>query len=155
MKSGAGAGDGFFDGLVDGELVGAGVDGKFQCLGKSVGFHGVREDGEVIVEFLFELRDVSDVVDTFVKATGELGSDGLNGNSLVGDGGENDEHLGRDLRVVGFVHGDFGNEVVGSAFGCDDVIVDGLGLLGGLEELVRGLLDELAGDLERGIDAFD
>lgn len=144
VEAGAGAGDGFFDGLVDGELIGAGVDGELEGLGEAVGFDGVSEDGEVVVELLLELSDVADVVDSLVKAAGELGRDGLDGDALVGDGGEDDEHLGGDLGGVSFVHGNFGDEVIGAAFGCEDVVVDRLGLLGGLEELVRGFFDELA-----------
>jgi len=103
VEASAAAGEGFFDGAVDGEFIGAGMYGKFQSLGKSVGFDGVGEDGEVVVEFLLELGDVADVVDSFVEAARKLGGDGLNGDALVGDGGEDDEHLGGDLRLVGFV----------------------------------------------------
>ena len=115
---------------------------ELEGLGETVGLDSVGEDGEVVVELLFELGDVSNVVDAFVKTAGELGGDGLDGNSLVGDGSEDDEHLGRDLRVVGFVHGDLGDEVIGATFGCDDVVVDGAGFLSRFEELVGGLLHE-------------
>ncbi len=52
VEAGAGAGEGAFDRRVDGEFVGAGVDGKFQAPREAVGFDGVRDDGEVVVEFL-------------------------------------------------------------------------------------------------------
>ncbi len=115
----------------------------------------MREDGEVVVKFLLELGDVADVVDTLIKAAGEFGCDSLDGDALVSDGSEDDEHLGGDLGVVGFVHGDFGDEVIGAAFGCDDVVVDRSGFLGGFEELVGCFFDELSGDFEWGVDAFD
>lgn len=155
VEAGAGAGDGFLNRLVDGEFIRTGVDGELEGLGEAVGFDGVSEDGEVVVELLLELGDVADVVDSFVETSGEFRRDGLDGNSLVGDGGEDDEHLGGDLWVVGLVHGDLGDEVVGATLGGDDVVVDGFGLLGRFEELVRGLLDELAGDFEGGVNAFD
>mgnify|MGYP006080570085 FL=1 len=155
VEAGAGAGDGFFDGLVDGEFIGAGVDAELEGLGEAVSFDGVSEDGEVVVELLLELGNVADVVDSLVKAAGELGRDGLDGDALVSDGGENDEHLGGDLGVVGLVHGDFGDEVIGAALGRDDVIVDCLGFLSGLEELVGSFFDELTGDFERGVDALN
>lgn len=143
VEAGSGAGDRFFDGLVDREFVGAGMDGEFKSLGEAVGFDGVGEDGEVVVELLFELGDIADVVDSFIESTGELWRDGLDGDPLVGDGGENDEHLSGDLGVVGFVHRDFGHEVIGAAFCGDDVVVNRAGLLGGFEELVGGFFDEL------------
>ena len=155
VEAGAGAGDGFLNRLVDGEFIRTGVDAELEGFGKAVGFDGVREDGEVVVELLLELGDVADVVDSFVKAASELRRDGLDGDALVGDGGEDDEHLGWDLWVVGLVHGDFSDEVIGAAFGCEDVIVDRFGLLGGFQELVRGLFDKLAGDFEWSIDALD
>ena len=155
VKAGAGAGEGFSDRAVDREFIGAGVHGKLEGLGEAVGFDGVGENREVVVEFLLELCNVADVVDAFVKAAGKLGCDGLDGDTLVGDGGEDDEHLGRDLRVVGFIHGDFGDEVVDAAFCGDDVVVDCFGFLGRFEELVGGLLDEFAGDFERQGDPFD
>ena len=155
VKAGTGASDRFFDGFVDREFIGTGVHGKLESLGEAVGFDGVSEDREVVVELLLKLSDVADVVYSLVESAREFGRDGLDGDSLIGDGGEDDEHLGRDLWVVGLVHRDLGDEVISTAFGGNDVVVDGLGFLGGFEELVGGLLDELAGDFERGINAFD
>ncbi len=100
-----------------------------------------------------ELGDVSDVIDTFVEASGELGSDGLDGNFLIGEGGEDDEEFGRGLGAVGLIHGNFGDEIL--AFDGNDVVVDRLGLLGGFEELVGGFLHIGSGYFERRIDAFD
>ena len=143
VEAGAGAGDRFSDGAVDGEFIRAGVHAEFEGLGEVVGFDSVREDCEVVVKFLLELGHVADVINTLIKAAGEFGCDSLDGDALVGDGSEDDEHLGGDLGVVGFVHGDFGDEVIGAAFCCDNVVVDRSGLLSGFEKLVGCFFDKL------------
>lgn len=129
--------------------------GKFQSLRKVVGFYGMRDDGEVIIEFLFKLRDVSDVIDAFIKTAGEFWSDGLNRNALVGNGGEDDEHFRRGLRGVGFIHGDFCDEVINAALSRQDVVVDGFRFLGGFEKLFGGFFDEFFRDFEWGGDPLD
>ena len=45
-------------------------------------------DGEVVIEFLFELNDIANVIDAFVETSCEFRGDGLDRDSLVGDGGE-------------------------------------------------------------------
>ena len=154
VEASAGAGEGTLDGPVDGELVRAGVDAQLECLGKSVDLHGVRDDRKVVVELLLELGEIPNIVDTLVEASGELGSDGLDGEALVGNGGEDDEHLGRRLGIVGFVHGDFSDEVF-VAFVVGDVAIDLAGEFAGLEELVGGLLHVLTCDFKRGLDALN
>lgn len=88
VKSGAGAGDGSFDGGVNGKLVGTGMDRKFQGFRKTVSGDRVGDNREVVVEFLFELIDIADVIDSLVEASGEFRCDGLDGNFLICDGGE-------------------------------------------------------------------
>ena len=153
VESCTGAGEGALDGRVDGELVRAGVDGEFQSSWEAVGFNRVGDDGEVVVEFFFELGDIADVIDAFVEAASEFRGDGLDRDALIRNGGEDDEKLWWGLRAVSFIHGNFGYEI--RAFGCDDVVVDRSGFLGGFEELVGGFLDVFTGDFERLIDAGD
>lgn len=88
VKSGTGAGDGSFDRGVNGKLIGTGMDRKFQGFRKTVSGDRMGDDREVVVEFLFELNDIADIIDSLVEASGEFRGDGLDGNSLVGDGGE-------------------------------------------------------------------
>ena len=155
VEAGTSASERFFDGLVDRKFIGAGMDRELESFGKTIGFDGVCEDGKVVVKLLLELGDVADVVDSFVKAPGELGRDGLDWDGLVGDGGKDDEHLGRDLGGVGLVHRDFSHEVIDTALCGDDVVVDRFGLLGGFEELVCCFRDEFFRDFQWGLDAFD
>ena len=147
VESGTGAGDGALDGGVDRELVGAGMHGEFQGFREAICGDCVGDDGEVVVEFLFELGGIADVIDALVETSGELRCDGLDRDALVGDGGEDHQQFRRGLRAVGFVHGNLGHEI--RALRGDDVVIDRFRFLGGFEELVGGLLDIRAGNLER------
>ena len=62
------------------------------------------DDGEVVIEFLFELHEIAHVIDSFIETTGEFRCDRLDWDSLVGDGCEDDQQFRRCLRAVGFVH---------------------------------------------------
>src|SRR5215213_3977177 len=118
-------------GLVYGELVAAGVDAQLEVRRQIILRDGVRDDGDVLVELLLELRHVAYVVHALVEAARELRRDGLRGYPLVGDGREYDEQLGRRLRRVGLVHRDFGDEVAPALDG-SDVAVDAPRVLHGL-----------------------
>ena len=110
VEASAGAGEGTLDGPVDGELVRAGVDAQLECLGKSVGLHGVRDDRKVVVELLLELGEIPNIVDTLVEAAGKFWGDGLDGEALVGMAAR----MTSIWAVLGdrlFVHGDFSDEV--------------------------------------------
>ena len=65
---------------------------------------------EVLGELLLELRHVTNVIDTLVKAAGEFRRDSLSRNVLVGNRCENDQQFRRSLRAIRLVHRDFGDE---------------------------------------------
>src|SRR5262249_40389791 len=106
-----------------GELVAAGVDAEFQRGRQTVALHGEGNHGEVFGELFFKLLDIADVIDAFIETAGEFRRDGLDGNTGVGNGGENQEQLGGSLRRIGFVHGNFGHEGTGRLPG-GEVAVD-------------------------------
>ena len=115
---------------------------------------GVSDHGQVVVEFLLELREVANVIHAFVEAAGELRRNGLDGDLLIGDGRQNDEQLGRSLRRVGLVHGNFRDEMV-RAFALRDVAIDAPGFLDGEEILGGNGLDRLARGGKRRGDSGD
>ncbi len=80
---------------------------------------------------------VAYVVDSFVEASAKFWRDGLDGNSFIGDSGEDDEELRRRLRCVGLVHGDFRDEV-SLPFCGFDFAVDFACFLYGEEKLFGG-----------------
>ena len=152
VDAGAVLGEGAADGRVDGELVAAAVDGELQVGREAVLLHRVGDDAEVVVELAFELGEVADVVDALVETAGELRGDGLDRHAFVGDGGEDDEQLGRGLGAVGLVHRDLGDEAADALHG-DDVAVDLAGFLDGEQELGGRALDVGARGRERTVDA--
>ena len=115
--------------------------------GQAVFLDGKRDDGEVVVEFLLELLHVADVIHALVETAGELGRDGLERNFFVGQRGENDEQFRRRLRAVGFVHRNFGDEIL-RALGLGDVPVNFPGVLHGEQIFVGDALDLGARDLQ-------
>ena len=115
---------------------------------------GEGDHRQVVVEFLLELRQVAHVIHALVEAAGELRRDGLDGNLLIGDGRQNDEQLGRSLRRVGLVHGDFRHEMV-RAFALRDVAIDAPGFLDGKKILAGDRLDRLPRGRERLGDSRD
>ena len=54
---------------------------------------GVGDGGDIEGELALELSDIADVVHALVEAAAEFGSDGLDGNAFIGDGGEDEEQL--------------------------------------------------------------
>ena len=127
---------------------------ELQCSGKAIGLDGVGDDCEIVVEFLFEPGEVAHIVDSLVEATGEFWSDGLDGEILVGNGGQNDEHLGRGLGIIGFIHGDLGDEVL-AVLRPGNVAINAAGEFAGLEKLSGRLLDVFTCDPEGSGDALD
>src|SRR5204863_8198903 len=113
---------------------------------------GVRDDGDVLVELLLELRHVADVIDALVEAARELRRYRLGGNPLIRNRGEDDEEFGRRLRAVGLVHRDLRDEVA-LALQLRDAAVDAPGVLDGLEVLRGDALVLGARRLERLRDA--
>ena len=86
------------------------MNAQLEILRKAVTSDGVRNDRQVFIEFLFELNDIANIIDAFVKSSGELRSDGLCRNVFVGDRGQNNQQFRRSLRAIGLVHRDFGDE---------------------------------------------
>src|ERR1035441_7336720 len=121
---------------------------------QSVLADGEGNDGEVFAELLLELRHVADIIDTLVEAPGELGGDGLDGNLLVGNGGQDDEQFRRGLRRIGLVHGDLGDELAAAAL-LVHVTVDGARLLYGGQVLESDARNGLAVEGEGFADARD
>src|ERR1035438_10033636 len=89
-----------------------------------------------------------------VEAPGELGGDGLDGNLLVGNGGQDDEQFRRGLRRIGLVHGDLGDELAAAAL-LVHVTVDGARLLYGGQVLESDARNGLAVEGEGFADARD
>ncbi len=117
------------------------MDAELEVRGQAVLLDGEGDGGDVLAKLAGELGDVADVVDALVEAAGELGRDGLDGNLLVGDGGEDDEQLDGRLGRVGLVHRDLGDEVAFS-LPLDEETIDAASVLDGGEELVGDRADE-------------
>ena len=142
------------NGVIDRELVRAGVDAELQARGQAVLSHRVADDRQVVGELLVELVRVADIVHALVEAAREFRCDGLDRDALVGDGREDDQQFGGSLRVVGLVHRDLGDEVP-AALGGLDVPVDPTRFLHGEQELGGSALDAFPGGLEGPVDALD
>ena len=104
MKAGAGAHEGSADWLINGKLIAAGMNTQLEILRQTVPVDGVRNDGEVFIEFLFELSNITNVIDALVESAGEFRRYGLRRNVLVGDRGQNNQKLRRSLRAIRLVH---------------------------------------------------
>lgn len=141
-------------GLVEGKFIAAGMDAQFEARGQAVFLDGKGDDGEVFVKFFFELFQVANVIDAFVEAAGEFGRDGLEWNFLRGQSSEDDEQFGRRLRAVGFIHGNFSDEIF-RALRFDDVLINFSGVLCGEQKFVGDAFDFGAGDGERMVDVRD
>jgi hypothetical protein len=80
------------------------VHGELQVPRQSVPLGGVGEHRDVVGKLLLEASEITDVVHALVEPARELGGDGLQGHSLVGQQREDHEQLRRRLRRIGFVH---------------------------------------------------
>ena len=100
------------------------MDAELEIRGQAVLPHGVGDDGEVVVKLLLELREVADVVNALVEAAGELRRDRLQTDAFVRERREDHQQLRRRLRRVGFIHRDFGDQVVLRPSSAGDVAVD-------------------------------
>src|ERR1041384_3599096 len=110
MNAGAGAHERSADRFIDGKLVAAGMNAQLEILWQAVTIDGVRHDRQVFIEFLFELRNVTNIIDAFIKSAAKLRRDGLRRNVLVGNRGQNNQKLRRSLWAICLVHRDFGDE---------------------------------------------
>ena len=93
------------------EFVAAGMDTELEIGGQSVGGDGMADSGHIERHLAGELAGVAHVVHALVEAAAEFGSDGLDRNAFIGNGGEDDEQLRRRLGGICLVHRDLGNEV--------------------------------------------
>src|SRR4051794_40772551 len=100
----------------------------------------MRDNREVVVKFLFKLNEVTDVIDSLVEAAAKFGSDCLKVDFFICDRSEDDEQLGRSLWRIGFIHGDFWDEML-LPFLSDDVPVDPSRLADCEQELAGDVLD--------------
>ena len=128
------------------------MHGELQVSREAILLNGVRDDAEVVIEFAFELGDVADVINTLIKTTGELRSDGLDWYAFICDGREDDQQFRRGLRIIGLIHRDFGDEAADALHG-DDVAVDLAGFLDSQQELGGRALDVGTRGRERTVDA--
>ena len=154
VQTGTVFGDGAADRSIDGEFIAAGMDAEFQVGRQAVLLDGEGDDGQVVAEFLFELSEVADVVDAFVETPGEFGGDGLERDFFVGQRREDDKQLGGRLRLIGFIHRNFGDEIT-VAFKLGDVAIDFSGFLHGEQEFAGDALDIGGGGGDGSIDARD
>ena len=76
------------------------MDAEFEIFRKAEFFHGKRNHCEILVEFLFKLGNVADVVNALVETACEFRGDCLCGNLLVGYCGEDEEEFDRCLRQL-------------------------------------------------------
>ena len=135
MDAGLPTANGTGDVGIDGELVASGMNGELQRPGKAEGPDGEGDDGYVGVELRAEEGGVADIVHPFVELARELRRDGLDGDALVRDCGEDGEKFGWTLRLGRLVHGDLGGEIVFSAT-LEDPAVD-LARLAGRRQVFR------------------
>src|ERR1035441_5173888 len=115
---------------------------------------GGGNHGQVLAELLLELHHIAHVIDALVEAPGELGSDGLYRNPLVGEGGQDHQQFRWRLRRIGFVQRDLGDELAAAAL-LVHVPVDGPRLLHGGKVFAGDPRDGFPVDGEGPLDAGD
>ena len=143
MNTGAGGLHRFMNDRVQAEFIAATMQAEFQIGGQAVTRDRVGDDREVVVKLAFKGHQISDVIDAFIKATGELWRDGLHANFFIGQGGKNDQQFWWSLREIGFVHRHLGDDV-GFTFGGANVTVDARGFLRGEQIFRRGVFNVCA-----------
>lgn len=136
MKSGTVLFDEAIDDRIDRKLVAPGVDAEFERVGQPEFTNGKRDDAQVFIKFLLELRKVADVINALVEASGELRRDRLRRDTFSRDHCEDEQQLGWRLRRVGFVHRHFGDKSARPLSLCD-MPIDAAGFLHGPKELPR------------------
>src|ERR1019366_4389788 len=142
------------DGSVYRELVAARMHAQLEVGRQAILADGGGNHGQVLAELLLELHHIAHVIDALVEAPGELGSDGLYRNPLVGEGGQDHQQFRRRLRRIGFVQRDLGDELAAAAL-LVHVPVDGARLQYGGQVLAGDPRDGFAVDGEGLIDAGD
>lgn len=127
------------------------MDAEFQIVREPIAFNDKGDDGEVLVKLLLELREISDVIDAFVEASGELRRDRLRRDAFIGDRGEDHEQLRWRLRRVGLIHRNLGDHVP-RALLSGDVTINFPSFLHGEQELAGNALDLGARGLKGCVD---
>ncbi len=151
MDASAGLTEGALDQGIDGEFIAAGMNAQLEVRWEAVSADGVGDDGEILGKFLLEACNIADVVHAFVETAAEFRRDGLDGDVLIGNGGEDDEQFGRRLRGIGFVHANFGDEVP-LPFERLNKAVNASGIHHGKQEVIGNAGDVIAGDFQGSID---
>src|SRR5207253_8476194 len=80
---------------VDRKLVAPRVNAQLEGGWQSVLFHGKTNYRHVLIELLFELRQVAHIVHSFVETAREFRGDSLKGDALIGERGQNHQELRR------------------------------------------------------------
>ena len=122
--------DDFSNDWINRKLVASGVEAQFQVLRQTEFLNRFAEYFHIGFELSGKLRDIADVFDAFIEAPGKARSDGLNGNAFGGEESEHVEQFVGQLRLVGFVHGDFSDKRT-LAFDFDDAAIDSTRFCGG------------------------
>jgi hypothetical protein len=86
------------------------MDAEFERGRKTKFANAEGKNMQILLELLFKLGQVSDVIGSLVKASGEFGGYRLRGNFLLSDHGQDEKKLRRGLGPVRFIHGDFGHK---------------------------------------------
>ena len=92
------------DRRIESEFVAAGMHAEFQRGRERISLDSMCDDCEVVTKLLLKLRHVADVIDALIETTGELGGDGLDRYTFIGERAQDDQQLQRGLRVVSFIH---------------------------------------------------
>ena len=127
---------------------------QLQILGQTVFFYGVSDHSQIIRELFLKLTHVTDVVNAFVEATGELWCDRLQGDIFFGQRRQNHQQLRRCLRAVSFVHRNLSHKIVRAIF-LSDVAINFASRLNRLQEFVRSGGNQFFGDHKFSIDTVD
>src|SRR6516165_10148837 len=88
---------------VNRKLVAAGMDAELEGIGEPEFADGKGNDAQVFVKLPLELREIPNVIDPFVKSSGELWSDRLNRDAFLGNHRQDEEQFHRVLGRVGLV----------------------------------------------------
>ena len=136
METGAGPGQRLPDDRVQAKLITAAMNAELQVRRQTVAFNRVSDHSEIILEFLFELGQVTDVIHSLVEPASKLRRDRLHPNVLVRECCQDDKQLRRCLRLVGFIHRNLGDETVFPFIG-SNMVINLPGFLG-RQQIFRG-----------------
>jgi len=116
VQSRAGALECAADGSVNGKLITTRMNAQLQCPGQPILFYGERDHRHIVTKLFFEFGDIARIIHTLVKTASELRRDRLDRNTFIGERSQNHEQLRRCLRLVRFIHGNFGNKISRALF---------------------------------------